>query len=147
MKIAVIFLYFLSSLAIASNDQILAEKNTKFSIVKENELYLWNFSRNEFHIEFFSFKLNDNKYWTKHILILEEYDAKTHISIPMLKSKLKLTAWELTEKDIKEKLWVIEAEADKWESKGSEIVLTKFGCCDNPDKTYRYSTVTGEMKK
>jgi len=135
------------SVSLAEHTIIYAEKVPSFSFEKDGELNVWTRSRTEFHVRSFSIKLAKDQYWQKHLLILEEYTAKTHIGIPMLKSKMKLTAWELTSTQRGEKLWEIEQEADAWEDKGSEIILVKYGCCDAPNIEYKYDTISGQLLK
>jgi hypothetical protein len=61
-------------------------------------------------------------------------------------SIITLELWLLATDEIKERLWEISVEADSWQYFGwDEVVLIKYGCCDEPNEYRFYDFKTGSF--
>ncbi|MBN2384917.1 hypothetical protein JXQ70_18745 [bacterium] len=79
------------------------------------------------------------------ILLLEEIEESQHRGDEISKSNIRLTAWKLEDENIGKKLWFIEQQGHEWQIKGSKVIITSHGCCDNPDSVYFYNLISGEL--
>ena len=78
------------------------------------------------------------------LLILDETSESQFLGDEVSKSNIKLTAWPIQEGKIGSKQWTIEHEGHTWEIKKNEIIIISKGCCDNPDRKYKFHMRTGQ---
>ena len=116
-----------------------------FSIVdREDGTHWWRRSNKEFRTETVQV---DPAGRLAIYLFLTERIVDTHIGLPGSKSRLKITAYPLSETQVGAPIWSFEAEGDVWKLEGSRIAVTKFGCCDEPDRISHFSVSDGRAAK
>lgn len=79
----------------------------------------------------------------RHYLFLTEQVVDTRIGIEGTKSRLKVTAYPITETQVGQPVWTFEADGDVWKVVGDRIEVTKYGCCGEPNTTSYFRVSNG----
>jgi len=116
-----------------------------FSIVDRGDgTHWWRRTNKEFRIETVQAEASGD---LLHYLFLSERVVDSHIGIEGGNSRLKVTAHLLTEKQVGKPLWTFEVDGDEWRLVGSRIEVTKYGCCDAPDRRFYFQVSDGRPIK
>ncbi len=140
----VVLLVGLAAVAYGETPVTLSAGDSTFSFVNEDGLDYWLRSNKSYHIRRSQLHLDSGDYTISPILLLEEHESRTHMGIEGTRSRLRLSAWEMSTSKLGDKLWVIEAKADAWKWEAHTVTFIKYGCCGEPDKVESYRVKDGK---
>jgi hypothetical protein len=113
-----------------------------FSIVdRPDGTHWWRRSNKEFRIEIVQLEPAGD---LLHYLFLTELVTETHIGIEgPNNARMKVTAYPLTERNVEKAAWSFEVDGDEWSLDGDRIKVMKYGCCDDPGRTFYFRVKDG----